>query len=277
MLGLVPALQELQAWWPRFWTPTRMSAPWIPNDNYKRVVSIQDSLGAKCFPDANSFTPHDSPSLATLLLLPLHRWGSWAQEKLRNFTPNRLACLPFYYESETRQKFQAGCVPHSQSSWGDTLTTERGTRLQGLQKRAVKVSVAQSCLTLCDPMARFLCPWNSPGKNTGVGSHSLLQGMFHSRDRTQVSCIVGGFFTVWAIKGITQKRTGRSQTDIHDLGQVEKQTLRWEFVGRRYIEEEGNETDEWEDEEPGKGRSAAKVWCEASSQLPPDLVGDSGA
>jgi hypothetical protein len=30
-------------------------------------------------------------------------------------------------------------------------------------------------------------------------------------------------------------------------------------VGRRYIEEEGNETDEWEDEEPGKGRSAAKV------------------
>ena len=23
-----------------------------------------------------------------------------------------------------------------------------------------------------------LCPWNSPGKNTGVGSHSLLQGIF---------------------------------------------------------------------------------------------------
>ena len=25
--------------------------------------------------------------------------------------------------------------------------------------------------------ARLLCPWNSPGKNTGVGSHSLLQGI----------------------------------------------------------------------------------------------------
>ena len=24
----------------------------------------------------------------------------------------------------------------------------------------------------------FLCPWNSPGKNPGVGSHSLLQGIF---------------------------------------------------------------------------------------------------
>ena len=26
--------------------------------------------------------------------------------------------------------------------------------------------------------SRLLCPWNSPGKNTGVGSHSLLQGIF---------------------------------------------------------------------------------------------------
>ena len=34
-------------------------------------------------------------------------------------------------------------------------------------------------------------PWNSPGQNTGVGSLSLLQGIFP----TQVSCIVGGFFT----------------------------------------------------------------------------------
>ena len=25
---------------------------------------------------------------------------------------------------------------------------------------------------------RILCPWNSPGKNTGVGSHSFLQGIF---------------------------------------------------------------------------------------------------
>ena len=24
---------------------------------------------------------------------------------------------------------------------------------------------------------RLLCPWNSPGKNTGVGSHALLQGI----------------------------------------------------------------------------------------------------
>ena len=34
---------------------------------------------------------------------------------------------------------------------------------------------AQLCLTLCDPM---VCPWGSPGKNSGVGSYSLLQGIF---------------------------------------------------------------------------------------------------
>ena len=29
-------------------------------------------------------------------------------------------------------------------------------------------------------LVRFLCPWDSPGKNTGVGCHSLLQGIFPS-------------------------------------------------------------------------------------------------
>ena len=37
--------------------------------------------------------------------------------------------------------------------------------------------ITQSCPTLCNPI-RFLCPWNLPGKNTGVGCHSLLQGIF---------------------------------------------------------------------------------------------------
>ena len=27
-------------------------------------------------------------------------------------------------------------------------------------------------------LTRLLCPWDSPGKNTGVGSHTLFQGIF---------------------------------------------------------------------------------------------------
>ena len=31
-------------------------------------------------------------------------------------------------------------------------------------------------------------PWNSPGQNTGEGSHCLFQGSSQPRDQTQVSC-----------------------------------------------------------------------------------------
>ena len=42
----------------------------------------------------------------------------------------------------------------------------------------VKVLVVLLCLTLCNPMDCSLCPWNSPGKNAGVGCHSFFQGIF---------------------------------------------------------------------------------------------------
>ena len=41
----------------------------------------------------------------------------------------------------------------------------------------VKVLVAQLHSTLWNP-AKLLCPWNSLGKNTTMGIHSLLQGIF---------------------------------------------------------------------------------------------------
>ena len=49
--------------------------------------------------------------------------------------------------------------------------------LRSRLKWKVKVLVAQSYLTLCDHMDySLLCPWKSPGKNTRVGCHFLLQG-----------------------------------------------------------------------------------------------------
>ena len=100
-------------------------------------------------------------------------------------------------------------------------------------KQRSEVKVTQLCPTLCNPHGLY-SPWNSPGQNTGVGSLSLLQGIFptqglnpglphcrqilyqlnhkgsptlewvaypfssgSSRPRNQpgVSCIAGGFFT----------------------------------------------------------------------------------
>ena len=64
---------------------------------------------------------------------------------------------------------------------------------------SVKVKVAQSCLTLWDPMdytvheilqARILA-WVA---------FASSRGSSQSRDRTQVSSIAGGFFTSWATR-----------------------------------------------------------------------------
>ena len=109
---------------------------------------------------------------------------------------------------------------------------------------AVLCLVAQSCLTLCDPMncspLGSSVHGDSPGKNTGVGCHALLQGIFPTqgsnpglshcrwifhhlsrkgsprilewvaypfsrgssqpRNGTRVSYITGEFFTSWATR-----------------------------------------------------------------------------
>ena len=47
---------------------------------------------------------------------------------------------------------------------------------------------------------RPLCPWNSPGRNTGVGCHLLLQGIFPTQESNQkvsdIPCTAGGLFTL---------------------------------------------------------------------------------
>ena len=59
--------------------------------------------------------------------------------------------------------------------------------------------VTQSCPTLWTRWTvapRLLCPWNSPGKNTGVGCHSLLQGIFPIQGLNPSLLHYRRFFTV---------------------------------------------------------------------------------
>ena len=42
----------------------------------------------------------------------------------------------------------------------------------------LSLSPVQLFVTPMDCSVRLLCPWDSPGKDTGVGSYSLLQGIF---------------------------------------------------------------------------------------------------
>ena len=57
---------------------------------------------------------------------------------------------------------------------------------------------SESCLVMSNSLwpHGLYSPWNSPGQNTGVGSCSILQGIFP----TQVFRIASGFFTSWATR-----------------------------------------------------------------------------
>ena len=53
--------------------------------------------------------------------------------------------------------------------------------------------------------ARLLCPWNSPGQNTGVGSCSFLQGIFPTQGSNPGLPHCSGFFTIWATREAQQR------------------------------------------------------------------------
>ena len=78
--------------------------------------------------------------------------------------------------------------------------------------------------TLGDPMdcssTRLLCPWDSPGENTGVGSHFLPRGSSPPRARTWVSHIAGGLFTDWATRKLA---LSQEQVRLHVIFESEGQ------------------------------------------------------
>ena len=83
-----------------------------------------------------------------------------------------------------------GIQPGSPTLQPDTLPSEPPGRSL-YTKKNVKVLVTQSCLTLCNSMDYSppgFCLWNYPGKNSGVGCHSLLPGFKgHFKSSTQTS------------------------------------------------------------------------------------------
>ena len=110
-------------------------------------------------------------------------------------------------------------------------------------KVTVKVLVTQWCLALCDLLGhkgllgyRLLCPLDSLGKNFGVRCHSLLQGIFQPRGWTQVSCIAGRFFIVWATReapnqGVNKYlQTKTSTIEIVRVHEIQKHSRKYCFI-----------------------------------------------
>ena len=122
----------------------------------------------------------------------------------------------------------------------ETQTCTKSLRFGGYFLKLKSESESHSVVSSSLGLHWLYSPWTSPGQNTGVGSLSLLQGIFPtqglnpgllhcrqilyqrshkgsprilewvtypfssgsswSRNRTGVSCIAGGFFTNWTIR-----------------------------------------------------------------------------
>ena len=93
----------------------------------------------------------------------------------------------------TKDEDFAGIIPLRCSSLVQHCHIQNKAAPRPPQDMCVLAKSLQSCLTLrphgLQP-SRVLCPWDFPGKNTGVGCHALLQGIFQTqKSNPNLSCI----------------------------------------------------------------------------------------
>ena len=74
--------------------------------------------------------------------------------------------------------------------------TQAGLKVTGVKKgyACYITSVVSSSVRPCGlQSARLLCPWDFPGKNTGVGCHFLIQGIFPNQgSNLSLLCLLQG-------------------------------------------------------------------------------------
>ena len=100
------------------------------------------------------------------------------------------------------------------------------------------VLVAQACPTLCNPMDRLLCPWNSPGKNTGVGGCFLLQGIFPTQG------LIWRFLP-WQMDSLPLRHQGSHQEQLYSDLKKKKRILKHHLSISPGKRERGNVATLW--------------------------------
>ena len=98
-----------------------------------------------------------------------------------SFPPRDVACGPhharftFHFNLFIMWKWQNGLKYRKEHGVSETVSST----LLGLWKQVcVSSAVSDSLWPHGLQPARVFCPWNFPGKNTGMGCHFLLQGIF---------------------------------------------------------------------------------------------------
>ena len=68
--------------------------------------------------------------------------------------------------------------------------------------KSVSCSLVSDSATVWTVATRPPCPWDCPGKNAGVGCHSLLQGIFPTQRSNPGLLHCSRLFTIWATKDV---------------------------------------------------------------------------
>ena len=168
-------------------------------------------------PGSQQTTPKLNKHSKQAVLLPFHwstKWGTW-----------RRPCLKWHNLKTVESKFRAAWASLQSltdcASFSSTAHRER-VSTGGLRRRQNSSNARNPLLSWEDPSLRFgvpacactlscsvvqvsvspwtaarlLCPWDLPGKNTGVGCHFLSQGICSTQESSPVFlALSGGFFT----------------------------------------------------------------------------------
>ena len=161
----------------------------------KGRVTVEQSVACRA-----SSLPITPSSVSTRLLSGIYPIVHTLQGKL-NLLPDagldavKVTCQPLIF-SQTWFEWQLWLEPiNSHLHVGDRAPL-------GIEKKWSHSVMSDSLRPHGLQPTRLLCPWDFPGKSTGVGCYFLLQESSWPRDRTQVSHSVGRRFTVWATREV---------------------------------------------------------------------------
>ena len=137
-----------------------MKESWVPrwlrgaNSYSTSLLMRNDNWGQKRVPEGSILSYPESPSSGILL-------------SSSHLSHSHSSCLPVYiFTLETINVTEFLLVP----STLDFLSYESKSVSHSVRSNSLRPHGLQ--------LTRLLCPWHFPVKNTGVGSHSLLQGIF---------------------------------------------------------------------------------------------------
>ena len=148
------------------------------------------------------------------------KWQSLCWTHIKSLNPSTTRFTDGITETLGIEEFALGHIGSGRVQKGTQvcLTSKLRSKNISLKLLGERVcSVAQAYLTLRPHglwPTRLHCPWDFPGKNTGVGCHSLSRGSSWPRDQNCVSCIswIGRWILYLWTTNFIQKISGLPQS-----------------------------------------------------------------